>query len=103
LIRRPKHNVSFKLSYQFSEKWRFSLLNQWIDTRTDYVYDDQTFAVVPKLLRAYLWTDLQISYELNKKCRLGFLLKNVFNQEIEELYGYNGQMRNWQFNIGYTF
>ena len=103
LIRRPKHNVSFKLSYQFSEKWRFSLLNQWIDTRTDYVYDDQTFAVVPKLLRAYFWTDLQISYELNKKCRLGLLLKNVFNQEIEELYGYNGQMRNWQFNIRYTF
>lgn len=103
LIRRPRHNVSFKLTYHFSEKWRLSLLNQWVDTRTDYVYDDQTFAVVPKSLSAYLWTDLQISYQLNKKCRLGFLLKNVFNQELEELYGYNGQMRNWQLNVGYRF
>jgi vitamin B12 transporter len=103
LIRRPKHNVSFRITYQWSQKWRLSLLNQWIDTRMDYVYDDQTFAVVAKSLNAYLWTDLQVSFQWNKKCRLGFLLKNVFNQEIEELYGYNGQIRNWQLNVGFRF
>lgn len=103
LIRRPKNAVSFRLSYDMSDKWKLSMLNQWIDARTDYVYDDETFAVVAKTLNAYLWTDLQATYQLNTKFRLGFVLKNVFNHEIMELYGYNGQIRNGQFNLEMKF
>lgn len=103
LIRRPKNTVSFRLSYDYTEKWKFSILNQWIDARTDYVYDDETFEVVAKTLNAYLWTDLQATYQLNKKFRLGFVLKNVFDHAIVELYGYNGQIRNGQFNLEMKF
>jgi outer membrane cobalamin receptor len=103
LIRRPRHTVSWRLTYQHNARWKMALSNQWLDDRTDYVYDEKVFSVVAKNLASYYWTDCQWFYQVNSNVGLGLLVKNVFNQKIQELYGYNGQNRNVQINLNFRF
>jgi vitamin B12 transporter len=103
LIRRPRHTVSWRLTYQYNARWKMALSNQWLDDRTDYVYDEKVFSVVAKNLDAYYWTDWQLFYQVSGKVGLGLLVKNVFNRKIQELYGYNGQNRNVQINLDFRF
>jgi vitamin B12 transporter len=103
LIRRPRHTVSWRLTYQYNANWKMTLSNQWLGDRTDYVYDEKVFSVVAKNLDAYYWTDWQLFYQMSGKVGLGLLVKNVFNRKIQELYGYNGQNRNVQINLDFRF
>lgn len=103
LIRRPKNTITWNVTYAFHEKWKLSMMNQWLDSRTDYVYDEQVYTVVAKQLEAYYWMDLQAFYQASKNVQIGVVLKNVWNQKIAELYGYNGQMRNTQVNLSIRF
>jgi vitamin B12 transporter len=103
LIRRPQNFISWRLSYSINRFWKISVMNQWLDARVDYVYDEQLFAVVPKNLSAYWWTDMQISFLVSPKVKIGMILKNVFDEKITELYGYTGQRRNLQVNMGINF
>jgi vitamin B12 transporter len=103
LIRRPKNAVTWRISYSINQFLKISLMNQWLDSRLDYVYDEKIFSVVPKDLAAYLWTDLQMMYQVSSKVRIGMILKNAFDQKIDELYGYTGQRRNLQMTLGITW
>lgn len=99
LIRRPKHQGSLRLNQTISKKWSASVYAQYIGNRPDYYYDDASFQTKEVNLKAYSWTELQVSYALNSPWRIQLLWKNVLNQTSEELYGYSGQPSNLQLSL----
>ncbi|NBW02578.1 MAG: hypothetical protein EBR87_02510 [Cytophagia bacterium] len=71
--------------------------------RKDYFYDESTYATVPKILKSYLWTELQIGYQMTRNLNASLMVKNLLGQEIVELYGYTGQSRNVQASLYWKF
>ena len=99
LIRRPTHQWQVQGNYQVNTKLNVRLTGQFVGERKDFFYDESVYASVPKMLKSYFWTELQVGYQISEKWRINGLLKNVLNQEIVELYGYSGQMRNFQLSL----
>lgn len=99
LIRRPKHQVSLRVSQHISPKLSVSAYAQYVGDRMDYYFDDASYQTQEVALKGYVWTELQSSYALTAKWRLQILLKNVLNQAPVELYGYSGQPRNMQISL----
>ncbi len=103
LIRRPKHQVSLRLSQQINTKLTLSLFTQYVGVRRDYYFDDATFATRGVDLKGYVWMEMQASYAITKRLKAQVLVKNVLNQQIVELVGYSGQPMNLQASIVYRF
>jgi vitamin B12 transporter len=99
LIRRPKHQVSLRISQNISPKLSVSAFAQYVGDRMDYYFDDASYRTQEVALKGYVWTELQSSYALTAKWRLQILLKNALNQAPVELYGYSGQPRNMQISL----
>ncbi|MEN9386629.1 MAG: hypothetical protein RLZZ185_1370, partial [Bacteroidota bacterium] len=99
LIRRPKHQLSLRISQHISPKLSFSAYAQYVGDRLDYYFDNATYQTKEVVLDGYVWTELQSSYALSAKWRVQVLLKNVLNQAPVELYGYSGQPRNMQISL----
>lgn len=99
LIRRPKHQVSLRLSQQLTKRWSASIYTQYVGERTDYFYNDASYQTQGVTLASYVWTELQSTYSFSKHWRLQALVKNVLNQRPVEQYGYSGQPRNIQLSL----
>lgn len=103
LIRRPKHQLSLRVSQQITKRWSTSLYAQYVGNRTDYYFDDATYQTKDVQLAAYVWSELQISYAVHPRWRLQALAKNLLNQAPIEIFGYAGQPRNVQMSLVGTF
>ena len=90
LVRRPSQQFSLQISAPLAHKLSGNVTYQYVGQRIDLVYDDATFATVQKDLSAYHWLDVSLNYQINKAISLNGMLKNVLNQSIVELYGYQG-------------
>ena len=101
LVRRPAHQLTILADIPFNKKLSTHLTYQFVEKRIDLVYDDATFATVQKDLAAYHWVDLSFSYQVHSKARINLLFKNVLNQKITELYGYNGVPVMGQVGVNY--
>ena len=103
LIRRPAHQWTLRLSQQIHPRLRASLMTQFVGARTDYFFDDETYATKPVVLANYVWSELQLSYKMTQALTWNVLVKNLLNQEITEIYGYAGQKRNVQISLIWRF
>jgi len=99
LIRRPSNAWNLSLQYKLHTKWSVVMNNQYVGQRTDYFYDESSYSVKANPMDGYLWTDLSINYQINRKWKLSGMLKNALNQEITEITGYRGQPRNLQISL----
>ncbi len=99
LIRRPSNAWNLSLQYKIHTKWSMGMNNQYVGQRTDYFYDESSYSVKANPMNGYLWTDLSINYQINRKWKLSGMLKNALNQEITEITGYSGQPRNLQISL----
>jgi vitamin B12 transporter len=103
LIRRPKHQVSLRLSQQVNAKLALSLFTQYVGNRRDYYFDDASFSTRGVDLKGYVWMEIQAAYAVTKRLKVQLLAKNVLNQQIVELVGYSGQPTNLQASLVYRF
>jgi len=103
LIRRPSNQWQARLIYKANSKLNVSFMAQFVGERKDYFYDESTYATVPKILKSYLWTELQIGYQMTRNLNASLMVKNLLGQEIVELYGYTGQIRNVQASLYWKF
>lgn len=103
LIRRPTNQLQARVIFRVNTKLNFSLMAQFVGERKDYFYDESIYSTVPKVLKRYLWTELQVGYQISKNLNASIMVKNLLGQEIVELYGYTGQSRNVQASILWKF
>jgi vitamin B12 transporter len=103
LIRRPTNQLQARVLFRAHSKLNFSLLAQFVGERKDYFYDESTYSTVPKVLKSYVWTELQVGLQISQNLNASLMVKNILGQEIVELYGYTGQARNMQASLLWTF
>ena len=103
LIRRPTNQLQARVIFNANSKLNFSFMAQFVGERKDYFYDESTYSTVPKVLKNYLWTELQVGYQISKNLNASLMVKNLLGQEIVELYGYSGQGRNIQASLFWKF
>ncbi|RXK49684.1 TonB-dependent receptor plug domain-containing protein [Aquirufa rosea] len=103
LIRRPAHAIALNLGLQISPSWQVSWLHHWQARRVDMVYDEALFSVVSKDLSAYLWSEIQSSYQLNRHVQMNLLIKNLYHQKFVESYGYSTQPFNFLLALKYQW
>jgi vitamin B12 transporter len=103
LIRRPTNQLQARVIFNANSKLNFSFMAQFVGERKDYFYDESTYLTVPKVLKNYLWTELQVGYQISKNLNASLMVKNLLGQEIVELYGYSGQGRNIQASLFWKF
>jgi vitamin B12 transporter len=103
LIRRPTNQLQARVIFNASSKLNFSFMAQYVGERKDYFYDESIYSTVPKVLKNYLWTELQGGYQISKNLNASLMVKNLLGQEIVELYGYTGQSRNVQASLFWKF
>ena len=103
LIRRPSNQLQARLIFKANSKFNISFMGQFVGERKDYFYDESIYSTVPKILKSYLWTELQLGYQMTKNLNASLMVKNLLGQEIVELYGYSGQARNFQASLYWKF
>lgn len=103
LIRRPTNQLQARLIFNANSKLNLSLMTQFVGERMDYFYEESTYSTVPKILKSYLWTELQMGYQISKNLNASLMVKNLLGQQIVELYGYSGQGRNIQASLFWKF
>lgn len=101
LIRIPKHQLSFGVSYKMNEKCLLNIDYQFFSKRNDGFYDSNLFQTVNVKLKPYSLLDLTLSYKMNAKLRFFGSVFNLLNQRYTEVYGYNSKPLN--FNVGLKF
>ena len=100
-LRIPELKANLRFDYQACESTFLSLNYQFNDDRTDAVFNSATFTNDEIVLDSYSLLDLYISHKLIKnKMTIFASLSNVFNEEYQELFGYNTKGRN--INIGFN-
>ncbi len=90
LIRRPKNTVGVNAGYQFS-KQLFTCLNlKTFGQRDDLYFDLNTFTNQSATLAAYALLDFHADYKLkNQKVSFFVDVRNLLNQDYQEVYGYS--------------
>ncbi|MFM2359431.1 MAG: hypothetical protein RLY16_1424 [Bacteroidota bacterium] len=94
LYRRPKHVANLHLDYNIHPKWFASLGFRWIDQRIDQYYNSNTFSTELVKLDAYHQLDFYLSYQVKKTMKLFIDARNITNQNVVEVYGYNSRKFN---------
>ena len=103
LYRRPKHAANANLGYELSKKWYVSMGLRWVDKRTDLYFNPNSFATEPVVLAAFYNVDAYASYQATRNMRLFADLRNITNQDYQELYGYNSRRFNFMAGINLSF
>ena len=90
LIRRPKNTIGVNAGYQFSNQLFMSLNLKVFGKRDDLYFDTNTFTNQSASLSAYALLDFHADYKLkNQKVSFFVDVRNLLNQDYEEVYGYN--------------
>jgi vitamin B12 transporter len=103
LIRRPTNQLQARLIFKAHSKFNISFMGQFVGERKDYFYDESIYSTVPKILKSYLWTELQLGYQMTKNLNASLMVKNLLGQDVIELFGYSSQGRNIQASLLWKF
>jgi len=103
LIRRPTNQLQARLVFKAHSKLNISFMGQFVGERKDYFYDESIYSTVPKILKSYLWTELQLGYQMTKNLNASLMVKNLLGQDVIELFGYSSQGRNIQASLLWKF
>ncbi len=90
LIRRPKNTVGVNAGYRVSDQLFMSLNLKTFGNRDDLYFDMNTFTNQSATLSAYALLDFHADYKLkNQKVTFFADVRNLLDQDYEEVYGYN--------------
>ncbi len=90
LTRIPKNTLNLHVSYQFNEKLQIAVFEKIVDQRFEPQYMS-----APIEMPGFQLTDFHIQYNINKKITVNAGLKNIFNKQYQEVYGYATRGRNY--------
>ena len=97
-IRIPKNKVNINLSYAFKPSTHFMLSYQFNDKRDETDFTSWPSSIVQ--LDAYSLVNVSANHEIIKdKMTLFASVTNLFNEDFEEILGYNTRGRNY--NVGF--
>ena len=100
-IRIPKLKINARLDYQLSDKTTLGVSYQFNDDRNDVFFDNTTFQSISVNLEPYILTDFYISHKiLNNRMTLFANITNIFNEEYQELFGFETRGRG--VNLGFN-
>jgi outer membrane cobalamin receptor len=94
LFRVPGESLNFSVAYRPNNKLTVSVSQRVAGKRYEPVFAGQ-----PVLLRAYQTTDIGEQLLLGKKLKLFASLKNLFNQDYQEVLGYTARGRNYTLGL----
>jgi vitamin B12 transporter len=80
LSRRPEHSASINANYKYTPKLSANIGFRYVGTRIDS--DDSE-------LDSYMLTNIAVAYQVHKHIGLSARLENAFNENYEEVSGYN--------------
>ncbi|MCL1925840.1 MAG: TonB-dependent receptor [Syntrophorhabdaceae bacterium] len=89
LLRRPRNKVAFGTNYRFLAKGNVDLEVIWMDNRDDFDYSSYPSSRVK--LNSYTLVNLAASYGITKNITLLGRIKNLFDKNYEEVFGYGTQ------------
>ncbi|OIQ28314.1 MAG: TonB-dependent receptor [Bacteroidetes bacterium MedPE-SWsnd-G2] len=99
-LRIPEIKVNGQLQYTLKEATYFSLNYQFNDERNDSFYNPVLFQSESVTLDSYSLLDFYVSQKLLKdKVTLYANITNIFNEDYQELYGYNTKGRNFYLGL----
>lgn len=99
-LRIPEIKVNGQLQYTLKDATHFSLNYQFNDDRNDSFYNPSTFQSESVILNSYSLLDFYVSQKLLKdKVTLYANITNIFNEDYQELYGYNTKGRNFYLGL----
>ncbi len=87
LLRRPKNKASLNVNWQFLQKGNLNLDLVYVGKR-----EDQDFTVFPYnriVLSSYVRVDVFCSYDINDNLQVFARVENLFDEDYEEVYGFN--------------
>jgi vitamin B12 transporter len=99
----PKHKGNVDLNYKF-KRGTFGLNYQFVDKRSDAYYDSNIWATQSIDLVAYQLVNSTISYNLlPNRLQLFGAVTNIFNEDFQEVIGYNTRGRNYKLGLNFLF
>ena len=100
-LRIPELKINARVDYQLCDKTVLGLAYQFNDDRNDLFFDNATFESVRVNLEPYIITDFYISHKIIKEKMTIFAnVTNIFNEEYQELFGFETRGRG--FNVGFN-
>jgi vitamin B12 transporter len=90
LTRIPRNTLNIHLSYQLNEKLQLAVFHKMVDKR----FEPQ-FMSAPIEMPGFQLTDFHLQYSINKQITIQAGLKNIFNKQYQEVYGYAARGRNY--------
>jgi vitamin B12 transporter len=77
---------------------------QFVDQRKDAYYDSNIWATQQVNLAAYQLVNSTISYDLfSNRLQLFGAVTNIFNEDFQEVIGYNTRGRNYKLGLNFLF
>ena len=99
----PKHKGNVDLSYKF-KRGTFGMQYQFVDKRKDSFYHSTYYAIYEGYLPAYKLVNTNISYELlPNRLQVFGAVTNIFNEDFQEVIGYNTRGRNFKLGLNFMF
>jgi outer membrane cobalamin receptor len=99
-VRVPVHSFSSSFVKKFDKNFTASAQYKYVGERRDYGGSDNSFKSV--MLDEYSVVNLSTDYKLNDY-KMTFSLKNLFDENYSEAWGYNTLGRNLNFKFGKQF
>ena len=99
-VRVPVHSFSSSFVKKFDKNFTASAQYKYVGERRDYGGSDNSFKSV--ILDEYSVVNLSTDYKLNDY-KMTFSLKNLFDENYSEAWGYNTLGRNLNFKFGKQF
>ena len=99
----PAHKANWDVSYQF-KKGSAGLTYQYVHQRADAYYDANSFETAQIELPSYRLLNATTSWEIiPKRFQVFGSITNVFNEDFQEVIGYNAKGRNFKLGLNVTF
>lgn len=105
LLRRiPEHRANFSAQITPFENFNTTLRYSYSDIRGDAFTNLNTFASEPVVLGSYQLVDLDLTYKLKNKDVTFFTgVSNIFNEEYQEIFGFQTRGRNYKVGVRLGF
>jgi vitamin B12 transporter len=99
----PKHKANIDFSYKWN-RGTFGMQYQFVDQRKDVYYDSNIWATQAVNLAAYQLVNSTVSYDLfPNRLQLFGAVTNIFNEDFQEVIGYNTRGRNYKIGLNFLF
>ncbi|WP_396166689.1 TonB-dependent receptor plug domain-containing protein [Flavobacterium sp.] len=100
----PKHKVNVSFDVDLTKKMHWNTQYQYVESRNDAFFDNNTFATVNTVLASYQILNSNISYEvLSNRLSVFTAVTNILDKDFYENIGYSARGRNFKLGINLKF